>query len=147
MSKLEVVDLEKRRAAALRHWERCFLDGTVDDQHGEFIAGILAGAGKKPSIPATYYGITSEECRHLIISYLEFSQFGKLIEEHPNGYDALAPFEAWWNEYISEEDSFLEQGEDFCQACEDGTCSELTANEDATDPKYSHVFDTVEVSE
>jgi hypothetical protein len=37
----------ERRAAALRHWERCFLDGTVDDEHGEFIAGILAAAGKK----------------------------------------------------------------------------------------------------
>jgi hypothetical protein len=23
-------DLKERRAAALRHWERCFLDGTVD---------------------------------------------------------------------------------------------------------------------
>ena len=51
MSKLEVVNLEKSRAAALRHWERCFLDGIVDDQHGEFIAGILAAAGKKPSMP------------------------------------------------------------------------------------------------
>jgi hypothetical protein len=59
-------------------------------------------------IPATYYGNTAEECRHLIVSYLEFSQFGKLIEDHPNGYDPLAPFEAWWNEYISDEDSFLE---------------------------------------
>ena len=37
-------DLNERRAAALRHWERCFLDGTVDDQHAEFIAGILAKA-------------------------------------------------------------------------------------------------------
>ena len=37
-------DLKERRAAALRHWERCFLDGTVDDQHAEFIAGILAKA-------------------------------------------------------------------------------------------------------
>jgi hypothetical protein len=38
------LDVKERRAAALRHWERCFLDGTVDDQHAEFIAGILAKA-------------------------------------------------------------------------------------------------------
>jgi hypothetical protein len=38
------MQIAERRAAALRHWERCFLDGTVDDQHAEFIAGILAKA-------------------------------------------------------------------------------------------------------
>jgi hypothetical protein len=51
MAALEVVSLMESRAAALRHWERCFLDGTVDDEHGEFIAGILAAAGKKSSMP------------------------------------------------------------------------------------------------
>jgi hypothetical protein len=51
MAALEVVSSRESRAAALRHWERCFLDGTVDDEHGEFIAGILAAAGKKPSMP------------------------------------------------------------------------------------------------
>ena len=37
-------DLKEKRVAALRHWERCFLDGTVEDQHAVFIAGILAKA-------------------------------------------------------------------------------------------------------
>jgi hypothetical protein len=61
-------------------------------------------------IKATYYGNTPETCRHIIRSYLEYSQFGKLIEEHPNNYQALEPFEGWWNEYISDgEDEFVEQ--------------------------------------
>ena len=61
-------------------------------------------------IKATYYGNTPENCRHIIRSYLEYSQFGKLIEEHPNNYKALEPFEGWWNDYISDgEDEFVEQ--------------------------------------
>lgn len=44
VKKLEGYALAESRLAALRHWERCFLDGTVDDQHAEFIAGILAKA-------------------------------------------------------------------------------------------------------
>jgi hypothetical protein len=63
-------------------------------------------------IKATYYGNTPETCRHIIRSYLEYSQFGKLIEEHPNNYQALEPFEGWWNEYISDgEDEFVEEDE------------------------------------
>ena len=38
------MQIAESRAAALRHWERCFLDGTFDDQNAEFIAGILAKA-------------------------------------------------------------------------------------------------------
>jgi len=61
-------------------------------------------------IPATYYGNTAEECRHIIASYLHYTQFGKVIEEHPNKYESLAPFEGWWNEYISDEEpDFLEE--------------------------------------
>jgi hypothetical protein len=37
-------DLNERRAAALRHWERMFRNLFVDDEHAEFIAGILAKA-------------------------------------------------------------------------------------------------------
>ena len=59
-------------------------------------------------INATYYGNTPETCRHIIRSYLEYSGFGALIEEHPNNYQALEPFEGWWNEYISDgEDDFV----------------------------------------
>jgi hypothetical protein len=69
--------------------------------------------GERPMdkiIKATYYGNTPETCRHIIRSYLEYSQFGKLIEEHPNNYQALEPFEGWWNEYISDgEDEFVEE--------------------------------------
>lgn len=32
----------KGRIDALRHWEKMFLNGTAHDQHGEFIAGVLA---------------------------------------------------------------------------------------------------------
>jgi hypothetical protein len=61
-------------------------------------------------IKATYYGNTPETCRQIIRSYLEYSQFGKLIEEHPNNYKALEPFKGWWNDYISDgEDEFVEQ--------------------------------------
>jgi|SaaInl5LU_22_DNA_1037371.scaffolds.fasta_scaffold31728_2 hypothetical protein len=47
----EGVNLMESRAAALRHWERMFRNLFVDDEHSEFIAGILAAAGKKPSMP------------------------------------------------------------------------------------------------
>ena len=36
--------INEERRAALQHWENCFRDGTVDDEHAEFIAGILAKA-------------------------------------------------------------------------------------------------------
>jgi hypothetical protein len=32
------------KSASLKHWEQCFLSGTVDDEHAEFIAGVLAKA-------------------------------------------------------------------------------------------------------
>jgi hypothetical protein len=32
---------------ALVHWEKCFLDGTLEDEHAEFIAGVLAKARKE----------------------------------------------------------------------------------------------------
>ena len=34
----------KSKSASLKHWEQCFLSGTVDDEHAEFIAGVLAKA-------------------------------------------------------------------------------------------------------
>jgi hypothetical protein len=69
-------------------------------------------------IKATYYGNTPETCRQIISSYLHYSQFGKLIEEHPNGYQALEPFEGWWNEYISDgEDEFVEPDTSNCKKC------------------------------
>ena len=36
--------INEERRAALQHWENCFRNGTVDDEHAEFIAGILAKA-------------------------------------------------------------------------------------------------------
>ena len=39
--------LAKGRFNALVHWERCFLDGTLEDEHAEFIAGVLAKARKE----------------------------------------------------------------------------------------------------
>ena len=39
--------LAEGRFNALVHWEKCFLDGTVDDEHAEFIAGVLAKARKE----------------------------------------------------------------------------------------------------
>jgi len=41
----ELVGEDQR--AALQHWEKCFRDGTVDDEHAEFIAGVLAKARKE----------------------------------------------------------------------------------------------------
>jgi len=35
---------KESRLASLQHWEKCFRDGTVDDEHSEFIAGVLAKA-------------------------------------------------------------------------------------------------------
>ena len=32
------------RRAALQHWENCFRNGTVDDDHAEFIAEVLTKA-------------------------------------------------------------------------------------------------------
>jgi hypothetical protein len=39
--------LAEGRFNALVHWEKCFLDGTLDDEHAEFIAGVLAKARKE----------------------------------------------------------------------------------------------------
>jgi hypothetical protein len=39
--------LAEGRFNALVHWEKCFLDGTVDDEHAEFIAGVLAKTRKE----------------------------------------------------------------------------------------------------
>ena len=44
--------LAKERFAALVHWEKRFRDGTVDDEHGDFIANTLAAAREpKPWSP------------------------------------------------------------------------------------------------
>ena len=47
MNKRGAVDLNKSRQEALLHWVKCFRDGTVDDQHYEFIAGILEAEADK----------------------------------------------------------------------------------------------------
>jgi hypothetical protein len=77
-------------------------------------------------IKAKYFGNSADTCMHIISSYLDFSGFGELIEEHPtaecnscdknlslltNGkYEALGCFEDWWNEYISDEEGdFVEE--------------------------------------
>jgi hypothetical protein len=77
-------------------------------------------------IKAKYCGNSADTCMHIISSYLDFSGFGELIEEHPtaecnscdkdlslltNGkYEALGCFEDWWNEYISDEEGdFVEE--------------------------------------
>jgi hypothetical protein len=39
--------LAKGRFNALVHWEKCFLDGTLDDEQAEFIAGVLSKARKE----------------------------------------------------------------------------------------------------
>ena len=39
--------LAKGRFNALLHWENCFLDGTLDDEQAEFIAGVLSKARKE----------------------------------------------------------------------------------------------------
>jgi hypothetical protein len=39
--------LAEGRFNALVHWEKCFLDGTLEDEHAEFIAGVLAKARKE----------------------------------------------------------------------------------------------------
>ena len=35
-------NLTKSQIASLKHWEKCFRNGTVDDEHWELIADILA---------------------------------------------------------------------------------------------------------
>jgi hypothetical protein len=39
--------LAEGRFNALVHWEKCFLDGTLEDEHAEFIAGVLSKARKE----------------------------------------------------------------------------------------------------
>jgi len=58
---------------------------------------------EKKLIPATYLGCTPEECEHIIVSYLEYTNYEELIWDA--GYkDFLEPFLYWWNEYISDEE-------------------------------------------
>jgi hypothetical protein len=57
---------------------------------------------EKKLIPATYLGCTPEECEHIIVSYLEYTNYQELIWDA--GYkNFLEPFPDWWNEYISDE--------------------------------------------
>ena len=69
---------------------------------------------KEGLLKATYYGNTPSVCHRIIDSYLNFSCFGELIEEHPDGkYEAMGCFKDWWNEYISDEDGwFVEENDD-----------------------------------
>ena len=34
-------------------------------------------------IKAKYHGLSYDECHHIIMSYLDFTGYGDLIEEHP----------------------------------------------------------------
>ena len=68
----------------------------------------------KDIIKATYHGNTPSECSHIIQSYLEFTRFNELIEERCNletgrQYQSLEPFKDWWNDYISDEEDFVEE--------------------------------------
>lgn len=48
MSTQDYAEPEKQGlVAALAHWEKMFREGGVDDEHGEFIAGVLAQAREK----------------------------------------------------------------------------------------------------
>ena len=76
-------------------------------------------------IKAKYYGITADECQHIIESYLEFTGFKDLIEQHPTAecnskeqpqaaiekkYNLFGVFKFWWNDYISdEEEDFIKE--------------------------------------
>ena len=77
-------------------------------------------------IKATYLGNNADTCMQIISSYLDFSGFGDLIEEHPTAecnecakdlsllpsgkYEALGCFADWWNEYIADEEgNFVEE--------------------------------------
>ena len=75
-------------------------------------------------IKAKYYGLTPDECHQIIESYLDFSGFGNLIEEHPTAecnsteqpqsviekkYNPFGVFKYWWNENISDEEEFVEE--------------------------------------
>ena len=55
---------------------------------------------------AKYCGLRPEECASIIISYLTYSGYDDLIWKKQKDY--LAPFEGWWNEYISDEDTYKE---------------------------------------
>ena len=68
----------------------------------------------KDIIKATYGGNTPRECAHIIESYLDFTRFNELIEERCNletgrQYQSLEPFKDWWNDYISDEEDFVEE--------------------------------------
>ena len=76
-------------------------------------------------IKAKYHGLSYDECHHIIMSYLDFTGYGDLIEEHPTAecnsteqpqsridekYDRSEPFIDWWNDYISDEEGdFVEE--------------------------------------
>jgi len=71
----------------------------------------------KDIMKATYNGNTPSDCAHIIQSYLEFTRFDELIEERCNRetgrqYQSLEPFKDWWNDYISDEDWFVEEGQE-----------------------------------
>ena len=50
---------------------------------------------------ATYYGCTPDEIAHIIESYLDYSGITRDSEER--GFDALAMFVPWWDEWVSDE--------------------------------------------
>ena len=57
-------------------------------------------------IKAKYHGKDSDFYFQIIKSYLNFIQLGEpdLVDE------SLEPFDEWWNEYISDEENFVEEG-------------------------------------
>ena len=50
---------------------------------------------------ATYYGCSPDEVAHIIESYLDYS--GITRDSEQRGFDALAMFSSWWDEWISDE--------------------------------------------
>ena len=53
--------LAEKQFTALAHWEKCFLDGTLDDEQAEFIAGVLAKA--KEEVADNFYQACAGDMR------------------------------------------------------------------------------------
>ena len=53
---------------------------------------------------AKYYGLSAKDTMHIIESYLTYSNYAECIWKVTDNY--FAPFEGWWNEYISDEKQY-----------------------------------------
>ena len=64
---------------------------------------------KEKLIKAKYKGLSSEECKGIIISFMNYSAYDRLIWKKIDDY--LAPFNGWWNEYIADEEDFKREND------------------------------------